>query len=77
MEGRGTKEKILSSRDRRLFSLESRRMTRLLRSQSVLRCKRLGSGELLVEFIDGKRLYVFSDTEIDISITDSPNGNRN
>ncbi|MBV9241177.1 MAG: hypothetical protein JO314_04130 [Acidobacteria bacterium] len=54
---------------------EDSRATELLNGKVVRRVIRHRPQEVLIEFSDGTRFYIDSDTEIlDLSITDGPNG---
>jgi hypothetical protein len=52
------------------FSQEAQRLTGLLTGKTVKIVRRRRSSELLVEFVDGTRLYVdCADAELELSVT--------
>lgn len=48
---------------------ESDRLTELLKEKSVKYCIRSESGELVIFFKDGTRLFVNSSSDIELSVT--------
>ena len=56
------------------LKVEARKATKLLHGKVVLAMRRHRSSEVLIEFMDGTRLYVHAppDSSLELSVTDGP-----
>lgn len=48
---------------------QANQLTKLLKGSEVLECVRNEDGEILVKFTNGMRLFVNSETSLDLSVT--------